>query len=507
MSVEVEVVDAVDPTGSYDEATVRSLLRAPPLMLDHGGEFTGRPTTTVRATARHVLKERPAGAWASSREGLRHMVEEVCERERTCRVHPPTKTWFLIQSDRELWVGNVTPRLTPLHLPETQLDPMRFRDHLHEMLRMYMRVAAVHGIRLDEGLSNFAHDEQGRLYYVDDDLYVWDEFVHFSQGIGIILRKSTVVSPAMANMLGEEARSAIVSAFGTAEPCRGIAEAVRGLFFNGPRQYRRRDAFLRGLVGTGPRHGPRRAVPSTHRIALLADVHANLPALRAVLSDVRGLGISQGLVLGDLVGYGPHPQACLSELRKTRFEILRGNHDEAVATGVRVPGFNRAAFEVVTWTRDQLDEAELAWLGQLPVRIERDGWRAQHGAPIDPTYFNAYVYRMTYEDNLHYLREQNLRLAFHGHTHTPSVYFATTHSSGLAEGSFHSLADYQQALVCPGSVGQPRRGGTAAQWAVLDLEAQEVEFRSVAYDLEQTLDDMATHQFPTALIDRLRTGS
>lgn len=507
MPAEVEIVGAVDPEAACGRDTVTALLALPAQPLDHDSAFTGRPTTIVRATSRHVLKERDASAMASTLSELRYLAEETLERERLYGIYPPAKTWFIARTEQGLRLGNVTPRLSPLHLPEAEEDPSRFFRHLRTMLQMYIRIAARFRVRLDEGLSNFASDEQDRLHYIDDDIYVWDDFGHFSQSVGVTIRKVKTLSPKFAQALGQAVRQSIVAGFGDAGACRRIADSVRGLYFNGAHQEQRRDGFVDGLLGATPHSRSRRAVAQHRPFALLADVHANLPALSAVMDALRDQGVEHGIVLGDIVGYGPHPRECLRIIRDAGFEIVRGNHDQAAATGIRPPGFNEVAFKVIEWTRTQLDASELAWLGEQPTRIERDGWMAQHGAPMDPSFFNAYVYRLTYEDNLDYLAEQGLRWAFHGHTHTPSVFFATQQSCGLDESRLQSLADYQQALVCPGSVGQPRRGGIEAQWAIFNPATTQIEFFSIPYDVEVTVSDMVARQFPSALIERLRAGT
>jgi len=505
LAPKVEIVGAVETGRECPRALIEQLLDAPALVMHHDGEFTGRPTTVVHATDDCVLKQRaaPEGDVAA----VRAFVEDALNRERLLRVHHPDKTWFLVERADGMLVGNVTPRLLPLHLREAEVDPARYFRHLRTMLQTYIRIAASFRLRLDEGLSNFGFDASGQLYYLDDDLYPWDDFAHFSQSIGVTIRKVQTLSPKFAQALGQFVRQAVVSGFGDSEPCRLIAESVRGLYFGGPLQQQRRDGFVEGLLGVSPHNRSASAQRQRPPMALIADVHANLPALTAVMDALRREGIEHGLVLGDIVGYGPHPRECLRLLRDSGFEIIRGNHDHAAATGERSHGFSETAFRVIEWTRQQLDAEELAWLGQLPTQIARDGWVAQHGAPMDPAHFNAYVYRLTYEDNLRYLAEHDIRWAFHGHTHTPSVYYATAETQGLDESSQQSLADYQQALICPGSVGQPRRGGLAAQWAVFNPATTQIEFHAEPYDVERTAQDMLAQQFPLALIERLRAGT
>ncbi len=502
----IVIVGAIEPGRECAASVIARLRSGAPVRLDHDGEFTGRPTTRVHADGEWVLKERDCAA-SDEPQDAETRAQDQLDRERLYRVHHPAKTWFVIRDTEGTRIGNITPRLTPLHHPAAETDPAGYFRHLRTMFQAYIRIAASFRVRLDEGLSNFAYDAQDRLYYVDDDVYAWDDFANFSQSIGVTIRKVRTLSPKFAQVLGQFVRQAVIAGFGDAAFCERIAESVHGSFFAGELQQQRRDGFIEGLLGISPHSRSRRSVQAQRPIALLADIHANLPALDAVMTALRERGISQGIVLGDLVGYGPHPGECVRLLRDSGFEIVRGNHDQAAATGSRPAGFSETAFRVIEWARQRLEAEDLEWLGRLPTRIERDGWLAQHGAPMDPTFFNAYVYRLTYEDNLRYLAEHDYRWAFHGHTHTPGVYFATETALGLDTSPRQSLGDYRQALVCPGAVGQPRRGGTDAQFAIFEPGSSRIEFLSVAYDLESTARDMAAAELPDALIERLRAGT
>ena len=138
-------------------------------------------------------------------------------------------------------------------------------------------------------------------------------------------------------------------------------------------------------------------------LALLADIHANLPALQAVLDVMDQQGIGQALVLGDIVGYGPHPSEVIDVVRQRGFATLKGNHDYAVAENQFKKGFSSYAKVAAEWTRTRLDAEELDWLDSLPLYLSQDDWLAVHGAPQDPTYIFGYVYHMTYESNLDHL--------------------------------------------------------------------------------------------------------
>jgi predicted phosphodiesterase len=115
---------------------------------------------------------------------------------------------------------------------------------------------------------------------------------------------------------------------------------------------------------------------------------------------------------------------------------------------------------------------------------------------------------MTYERNLDELHSLALRTCFHGHTHVRGVYARVrAKPDAFYTADSQPLEKYLHALVCPGSVGQPRNGMPGAQLAVYDRESRLVQFYSIAYPLDRTIEDMKRHGFPDALVDRLRNAT
>jgi predicted phosphodiesterase len=253
--------------------------------------------------------------------------------------------------------------------------------------------------------------------------------------------------------------------------------------------------------------GARPATAGTRPFALLADIHANAAALEAVLAELDANGIAEALVLGDLVGYGPEPEACVAAIRARGWPTLLGNHDYGVAHGDFNKGFSSLGRRVAEWTAERLGRDDLDWLAALPDTLEGEGWMAVHGAPADQAKLLAYVYRMTYEANLDYLAGRGVRCCFHGHTHIQGVYFRNDRGDGFSEAPVQSIADYVHCLVCPGSVGQPRgRNGTQARYAVVDPGTWLLELKQVDYEVERTVAAMASQGLPEALGQRLLVG-
>ncbi|MCK5664354.1 MAG: metallophosphoesterase, partial [Thiotrichaceae bacterium] len=242
-------------------------------------------------------------------------------------------------------------------------------------------------------------------------------------------------------------------------------------------------------------------------LAVMADIHANEAALDCVLDFYKEENIQQGIVLGDIVGYGPAPRICIEKLQDSPFEVIKGNHDHAVAMANTERGFSASAKAVIDWTIEQLEEPHREWLKYLPSFSKNDNWLAVHGAPIDPTFLYGYVYLMTAEDNLNYLQEKEISLCFHGHSHMPGIA-----PRGKNKQDHHltdkevALEKYKQLLICPGSVGQPRNGNLGAQCAVYDREKELFNFINLPYSVEPVVQRMKDNNLPDQLWQRLQTG-
>jgi len=509
---------AAEDASSLSQAVLR-LLSTPKISLSYGADFMGRPGTQVYSCERHVVKLR--GELRLKKEIARRWCLRALERERRFAVHHPGKAWFLVEQAGEggdVGVGNICPRLAPLHVllqappssQEAREDRLRW---LVSALAMDVRLSCEYETRLDLGLSNFGLDAEGGLFYLDDDVYGADGWVALAQMLGVHLRQYAWIDEAFAAELGGALRGLMLRHVADPHCLAVLAGQLRGLFM--PNESRR--AALHSLAGALASRPARpaassaaapSAIPRQRYFALLADVHANLPALEAALAFLDREGIRQGLVLGDVVGYGPHPVECVERLQDLPgFALLRGNHDHAAATGICGQGFGSTSRWCIEWTIPRLAEAHKAWLLGLPVCLEGESWLAVHGAPVDPAFFNAYVYHMTYSQNLDALAERGIGLCFHGHTHMPGVYVRNkAGADGFLGEKQVSLEAYPHCLVCPGSVGQPRNREPGAQLAVLDWQTRQLRFFTLPYALDGLFADMERAGFPPGLARRLLTG-
>jgi diadenosine tetraphosphatase ApaH/serine/threonine PP2A family protein phosphatase len=158
------------------------------------------------------------------------------------------------------------------------------------------------------------------------------------------------------------------------------------------------------------------------RYAVFTDVHANLEALEAVLAEIDTLSkedpIDQIWFLGDLVGYGPNPNECITMLRKRTDVIIAGNHDWAAVGKIDLEDFSTAARISAEWTAQQLTEEHHTFLEQLPERLEIDDCTLVHGSPYGPLWEYLTSEALAERSFQHF----SSRLCFVGHTHVPIIF-------------------------------------------------------------------------------------
>ena len=227
------------------------------------------------------------------------------------------------------------------------------------------------------------------------------------------------------------------------------------------------------------------------RILLLADIHANWPALQAIQEphDVC-------LVLGDLVDYGLEPAPCIDWVRRNAFLSVRGNHDHGMAQNVvlgpRPNGFKHLTAMTRSLTRGLLNEGDLRYLAAMPVSrmatLENTRILMVHATPRDPLDEYAPNDPEFWGRRLEHVDADIICV---GHTHHPYV-----------------LEIDGKLVINPGSVGQPRDGDPRASYAV--LEHEKIELKRVEYPVDETLRTIHESSLPDGtkemLLDVFRSG-
>jgi len=242
------------------------------------------------------------------------------------------------------------------------------------------------------------------------------------------------------------------------------------------------------------------------RVAVITDIHGNLPALEAVLEAVEATEAEEVWCLGDVVGYGVEPDACAALVRERCAICLAGNHDIAVLGGLDISSFSEAAAVAVEWTRENAAEETLEFLRGLEPATEREGIGLFHASPRDP----VWEYVLSAEQAGAGMDANPRRIGLIGHSHV-ALFFSRTAPGEDARGAQASdgtLLDLNAGdwLVNPGSVGQPRDGDPRAAWLELDTEATSARFHRVPYDVERAADPIAAAGLPRRLADRLYAG-
>ena len=238
------------------------------------------------------------------------------------------------------------------------------------------------------------------------------------------------------------------------------------------------------------------------RVAVLSDIHSNLVALDAVLGSLGS--VDAVWHLGDVVGYGPEPDAVVERLKGIKASGVRGNHDAAALGGREIDWFNPDARAAMEWTRSTIRPATRSWLEALPEVHLTDQFTLVHGSPRDPMW--EYVTSVAIaRANLAVLQT---RFGLHGHTHVPVVFRqdgSDVEAVSPAAGETVSL-DERPALINPGSVGQPRDGDPSASYLVLDTAAATCSWARIAYDIGAVQKAMSAVRLPPRLVERLSFG-
>jgi predicted phosphodiesterase len=238
------------------------------------------------------------------------------------------------------------------------------------------------------------------------------------------------------------------------------------------------------------------------RIAVLSDIHGNLPALEAVLAALSPYDALWQL--GDIVGYGPQPDEVVARLVEEKAVGVRGNHDSAAIGALDTDAFNDDARTAIEWTAQSITPPTRDWLTALPLTMVDEPFTLVHGSPRDPTW--EYVYSAG-------VARANLPLfatthCLVGHTHVPLVF---RQRSGKVDG-VHVKGDMTYALgverlvLNPGSVGQPRDGDPRASALLLDTDAGTLEWHRVEYPIERVQKLMEQLNLPRRLSARLQFG-
>lgn len=241
------------------------------------------------------------------------------------------------------------------------------------------------------------------------------------------------------------------------------------------------------------------------RIAIVSDVHANIEALDAVLADAAAGGeVGAVWCTGDLVGYGPDPDAVIDRLRAAGALCIAGNHDLAATGRMDDNEFNPAARAAARWTASALSAEHRAWLAALPLVCVEGEFTLVHGSLREP----AWEYLLSGEQALDQFALQETHASIVGHSHVQ--FYAeecetTPELIGVRDGDSLALRE-ARVILNPGGAGQPRDGDPRAPYMLYDDAARTVRWRRVPYDFTSTQRKIVAAGLPQRLADRLALG-
>jgi predicted phosphodiesterase len=215
-------------------------------------------------------------------------------------------------------------------------------------------------------------------------------------------------------------------------------------------------------------------------LAILSDIHGNLPALQAVVADAHAQGCTRFISLGDVAGYGAKPGECIDVLAELGAINILGNHDSYITQNENCPR-SRVVTQIINYQRSVLKAHQVAWLKGSMCQLQEGALLFVHGGAEDPQ--DQYLYSVSRA-----AVPAGIRWLFSGHTHV------------------QVLADFGDRGYCnPGSVGQPRDGDSRAAYAV--LSGNEIILRRIQYDIGLAVSAMKAAGFEPFCYENLYSGS
>ncbi len=241
------------------------------------------------------------------------------------------------------------------------------------------------------------------------------------------------------------------------------------------------------------------------RVAIVSDIHGNRHAFEAVLDEIEASDCEEMWCLGDLVGYGADPDACVELAQRHAVICLAGNHDLGVRGSLPLEQFSRGAALAAKWTQATITEETRAFLNRLEPQLLDEEVGLYHASPRDPVW--EYVLSPLQAELC--LDVQQHRVCLIGHSHVALSFSRVPGAPATGEtrddGDELEL-ETGEWLINPGSVGQPRDGDPRAAWLELDLDNWVAVYRRTEYDIAGAAASIRAARLPDSLADRLAYG-
>lgn len=252
------------------------------------------------------------------------------------------------------------------------------------------------------------------------------------------------------------------------------------------------------------------------KIAVLSCIHGNIHALEAVLSDIDRHKTDKIFCVGDLVGYGPHPNEVVEKIRTLNIPTCAGCWDQDVVEGINAcecsyPSVlaEKRGLLAHEWTNREVTPETRKFLAQLPHSLREENLCFVHGSP-----HSTHEYLLPEMDAFTALERvltTGADVLFCGHTHVP--YIRTLDQGSLEVLIKNVEGEKQQSfsvglkqIVNVGSVGEPRHGRPNATYVIYDSNTQQVILREIEYDYQKTCNAIVEKGLPSIFAWRLARG-
>lgn len=232
-------------------------------------------------------------------------------------------------------------------------------------------------------------------------------------------------------------------------------------------------------------------------------MHGNLEAYQSALGAMKNEGRLNYFCVGDIVGYGADPSACIDITRRLNPAIVCGNHDWAVAGLAPLEYFNDYARMAVLWTREALTEKDKEYLGSLKLVYMDKDLTMVHGTLSQPALFE---YVFDFDTAYRMMARMETPVSFIGHSHSAGIFILDDGKLDFTRGPKIKVEKDKKYLVNVGSIGQPRDGDWRPAFCIWDKGAATIEIKRVEYDIKAAQRKILAVGLPKILADRLSEG-
>ncbi|MDF1592158.1 MAG: metallophosphoesterase family protein [Desulfobacterales bacterium] len=240
------------------------------------------------------------------------------------------------------------------------------------------------------------------------------------------------------------------------------------------------------------------------RIAVISDIHGNMEAFRQVLDDIGRSNVDGIFCLGDMVGYGPEPEAVVQQIQALEIPTVMGNHELGVANTKVLKYFNPLARRSLQQTAQMLSDNSIRYIRSLEAAKVLKNCRLVHGFPPDS--ISTYLFQITDDKIISTFKVLPEPICFVGHTHVIEMISfdgRVVMHEALSQGVVRLKAEQRQ-IINVGSVGQPRDDNNNAKYIIWDNKSHEIEVRYIPYDIEAVANKIIAAGLPKSHAYRLR---